>query len=156
MSHSVVRRGSWIAAFWCVAGCATTSGVIVNPNIQHADYRSVYIVVHGGDSADMDNNLKREFRRHRLAVLVGPDGVVTSGTQLVARYTYVRQWDMEMQLYLRSLDVMVFDAKSNVLLASGSSTNNTFHKVRSSEEVVAEVVDDTLSDLRGLSSPRRP
>jgi hypothetical protein len=52
-----------------------------------------------------------------------------------------------MAMYPRSLDVMVFDGKSNLLLASGSWKNSTLHGFHSSETVVAKVVDDTLTKM---------
>jgi hypothetical protein len=126
-------------------GCAASSGVLVNPNATRADYRSVYIVVHGDNSADMDANLQREFLRHGFSVTAGPDGGAAPGTQLIAKYADDWKWDMAM--YLHSLDVMVFDGKTNLLLASGSWKNSTLHGFYSSEKVVSKVVDNTLSRI---------
>ena len=67
------------------AGCATTSGVIVNSSIDKAHYTSVYLVTHGGNGADMDANLQKEFLRHGLSVMVGADAAAPD-TQLIARY----------------------------------------------------------------------
>ncbi len=136
----------WLLAVTLLAaGCSTTSGVMVNHNIQHADYRSVYVVVHGSNSSDMDANLQREFFRHGFSVTVGPEGGSTSGAQLVARYADDWKWDMAM--YLHTFDVMIYDSKSNVMVASGSWKNSTFHGFYSSEKVVAKVVDQTLAKV---------
>jgi oligoribonuclease NrnB/cAMP/cGMP phosphodiesterase (DHH superfamily) len=93
----------------------------------------------------MDANLQKEFLRHGFLVSIGPDGGATAGAELVARYADAWKWDMAM--YLRSLDVMVFDGKSNLLLASGSWRNSTVHGFYSSEKVVGKVVDDTLTKM---------
>jgi hypothetical protein len=145
MNISTIRPWLLAAAFFAFAGCSTTSGVIVNPNLKHADYRSVYVVVHGSNSSDMDANLQKEFLRHGFSVSVGPEGGSTSGAQLVARYADDWKWDIAM--YLHTLDVMVYDAKSNVMVASGSWKNSTFHGFYSSEKVVAKVVDQTLAKI---------
>ena len=50
-------------------------------------------------------------------------------------------------MYLRGLDLMIFDGKTKVLLASGSWKNSLFHGFYSSEKVVTGVVDDTLSKI---------
>ena len=42
---------------------------------------------------------------------------------------------------------MVFDAKTNTLLASGSWKNSTIHGFYGSEKIVAKVVDDTLTKI---------
>jgi hypothetical protein len=145
MTSSIIRASLMAAALIGTAGCATTSRVVVNPNAKHADYRTVYVVVHGDNSSDMDANLQREFMRHGYTVSAGPGGVMPAGTELVARYADNWRWDMAM--YLRSLDVMVYDAKSNVLLASGSWKNSTMHGFYGSEKVVAKVVDQTLTQM---------
>jgi hypothetical protein len=145
MFNPLFQRWLVTVALISFAGCATTSGVIVSPSAHHVDYRTVYIVVHGGDSADMDANLQKEFLRHGFLVSIGPDNGATSGAELVARYTDAWKWDMAM--YLRSLDVMVFDGKSNLLIASGSWRNSTMHGFHGSEKVVAKVVDDTLTKM---------
>jgi hypothetical protein len=145
MSISTIRPWLLAAALFTIAGCSTTSGVIVNQTFQHADYRSVYVVAHGSNSSDMDANLQKEFLRHGFSVSVGPEGGPTSGVQLVARYADDWKWDMAM--YLHTFDVMVYDAKSNVMVASGSWKNSTFHGFYSSEKVVAKVVDQTLAKI---------
>jgi hypothetical protein len=128
-----------------VGACSTTSGVIVNKSVQKTTYRSVYIVAHGGSSADMDANMQREFLRHGLAVTSGAEGAAMAHVDLVARYTDDWKWDMAM--YLWRLDVMVFDGKTNTLLASGSWENSVLHGFYGSEKVVGNVVDDTLAKI---------
>jgi hypothetical protein len=117
MFNPVLRPWFLIVALFSVAGCATTSGVIVSPSAHHAEFRSVYIVVHGENSADMDANLQKEFLRHGFLVSIGPDGGATAGAELVARYADAWKWDMAM--YLRSFDVMVFDGNPTCCLPVG-------------------------------------
>jgi hypothetical protein len=66
-------------------------------------------------------------------------------SQLIAKYQDDWKWDIAM--YLRSLDVLVYDRRTNVLIASGSWKNSVFHGFYSSEKVVANVVNDTLSKI---------
>lgn len=90
--------------------CSTTSGVVVNRSIQKANYTSVYIVAHGGNGADMDANLQREFLRHGLSVTAGTEGGATANADLIARYADDWKWDIA--IYLRSLDLMLYDGKT--------------------------------------------
>ena len=128
-----------------VAGCATSSGVVVNPAIAKARYQSAYVVIHGDRSSDMDAHLQRELLRHGLSVTVGPETGATGDAQLIVRYADDWKWDMAM--YLWSFDVMVFDAHSKVLLATGSWKNSAMHGFHSADKVVAQVVDQTFSKL---------
>ena len=127
------------------SGCSTSRGVVANPSAPRVDYRSVYIVTHGGNGADMDANMQREFLRHGFSVTAGDEGKAGSDAQLLVRYADDWKWDLAM--YLRSLDVMVYDHQTNVLIATGSWKNSLFHGFYSSEKVVAEVVDDTVAKV---------
>ena len=145
MKRTAIRLFSFAIAVLTIAGCATSSGVIVNPAVKHVEYKTVYVVTHGNNSADMDANLQRELLRHGLSVTAGQDGGAPAGTQLIAKYADDWKWDVAM--YLRSYDVMLFDGSTNTLLANGSWKNSTFHGFYGSEKVVAKVVDDTLAQL---------
>jgi hypothetical protein len=136
--HAVVS----LAALLAIAGCSTSSGVLVNNAAPKAHYDSVYVVTHGGSSGDMDANLQKELLRHGFAVTAGSEGNAPPSAQLVAKYADDWKWDIAM--YLRSFDVMIYDSRTNTLLASGSWKNSTFHGFYGSEKVVAGVVDKTL------------
>jgi hypothetical protein len=140
-----ILAAALVVSLFALGGCATTSGVMVNPAAPKVTYQSVYVVTHGGNSADMDANLQREFLRHGFSVSVGAEGGAAPDVQIVARYADDWKWDMAM--YLRSLDVLIYDRNTNVLLANGSWKNSVFHGFYSSEKVVAQVIDDTLAKL---------
>jgi hypothetical protein len=145
MKNRILPLAILLMAGLHLGACSTTSSVIVNKSVEKAKYSSVYIVSHGGSSADMDADMQREFLRHGLAVTTGPEGAAMANVDLVARYTDDWKWDMAM--YLWRLDVMLFDRKTNTLLASGSWKNSTLHGFYGSEKVVANVVDETLSKV---------
>ena len=125
------------------AGCATTSVAISNPpsDVQLV-YQSVHIVNHGGNSADMDANMQREFLTHGFVVKAGADEGGHGGADLIVRYADDWKWDIAM--YLRSLDLMVYNAQAGSLIATGRWKNSAFHGFYSSEKVVTQVVNDTL------------
>jgi hypothetical protein len=129
-----------------VSACATTSGVIVNPAVHKATYTSVYVVVHGDRSADMDANIQKELLRHGLGVSVGTEGNASAtSAQLIVRYADDWKWDLSM--YLHSFDLMVFDSKTNTLLVTGSWKDSVAHGYYGADGVVGRVVDDTLGKI---------
>jgi len=140
-----IRTALLVLVAGSLVGCATRSGVIVNPSIAKVRYQSAYVVVHGDRSSDMDANLQRELLRRGLSVTVGPETSATGDAQLIVRYADDWKWDLAM--YLWSFDVMVFDAHSKVLLATGSWKNSSMHGFHSADKVVAQVVDQTFSKL---------
>jgi hypothetical protein len=128
-----------------LTGCATSSGVVVNPAAKRATYQTAFVVTHGDKSADMDALLQKEMLRHGLGVSSGPEGSSPGDAQLVVRYADDWRWDIKM--YLRSFDVMVFDANTKVLLATGSWKNSVLHGFYEEDRVVAQVVDQTFSQV---------
>jgi hypothetical protein len=130
-----------------VAGCATSSGVLVNPSAQKMEYRSAYVVTHGDKSSDMDALIQKELLRDGMSVSAGPEGSQPADTQIIVRY--IDDWKWDMAMYLRSLDFMFVDPASKTVLATGSWKNSAFHGFYSADKVVAQVVDDTLKNLRG-------
>jgi hypothetical protein len=127
------------------AGCATSSGVLVNPSVTKANYQSAFVVVHGGSGIDMDALMQKELLRHGLSVTAGAEAGGPGDAQLLVRYADDWKWDLKM--YLWSLDVMVFDPKTKVLLATGSWKNSAMHGFYSEGKVVAQVIDQTLNKI---------
>jgi hypothetical protein len=140
-----------------LAGCAgqssaivnpATSGVVVHPSTPKTTYQSAYLVVKGGKSADMDANLQRELLRRGLVVTIGPDNAPTGDAQLLVRYTDDWRYG-NFRMNLASLDVMVFDAHSKALLATGNwkDPRAVMWAYYSADKVVADVVDQIFSKL---------
>jgi hypothetical protein len=127
-------------------GCATSSGVVVNPIANTTTYQTAFVVTHGDRSADMDALLEREILRHGLGVSSGPEGAPTGDAQLIVRYADDWRWDLKM--YLRSFDLMVFDANTRTLVATGNWKNSLLHGFYEEDKVVAKVVDQTLDRAR--------
>jgi len=136
---------SAILTFTSLAGCATSTGVVVSPAAKRATYHTAFVVAHGDRSSDMDALLQREILRYGIGVSVGPEGTATGDAQLIVRYADDWKWDIKM--YLRSFDVMVFDANTKTLLATGSWKNSLMHGFYEEDRVVAKVVDQTLSQI---------
>jgi hypothetical protein len=102
----------------------------------------LHLVNHGGPGADMDANIQREFLSRGVAVKAGADEGDHGNAELIVRYADDWKWDLKM--YLWSLDLMVYDARSGTRIGTGRWKNSTLHGFYSSEKVVTDVVHDTL------------
>jgi hypothetical protein len=144
MNKSLIR----IVGLLCLAltgGCATSSNVTVNPGTA-LQVRTAYVVLHQGQSSDMDANIQRELMAHGVQVKAGPE-IEHPGTDILVRYSDDWKWDMAM--YLRSLDIQVYDASTGTLVASGSWKNSVLHGFHGSEGVVKGVMDQIFVKLTG-------
>jgi len=127
-----------------LSGCATHSRVVVNPGSQLV-VKSAYVVLHGGNSEDMDAHVQQELMAHGIQVKAGPE-MRDTGTDVVVRYTDNWRWDMSM--YLRSLDIQVYNGASGTLLASGSWKNSALHGYHSAGKVTQKVMDEVFAKLQ--------
>lgn len=128
-------------------GCATSRNVVVNPGTD-IQASSAHVVAHGGNAADMDASIQRALMSHNLRVTAAPDGQPTDADLLV-RYTANWKWDIVM--YLRALDVQVYDGRSGTLLGSGVWKNSALHGYHDRDKVVKNVVDELMQRLRAQS-----
>ncbi|SEL51433.1 hypothetical protein SAMN05428989_1820 [Pseudoxanthomonas sp. GM95] len=131
------------AALMVLSGCATHSRVVVNPG-HHIVVKSAYVVLHGGSSEDMDAHVQQELMAHGIQVKAGPE-TRDPGTDVVVRYTDNWRWDMAM--YLRSLDIQVYNGASGTLVASGSWKNSALHGYHSGANVTKKVMDEVFAKL---------
>lgn len=133
-----------IAVLFAV-GCATSQDIVVNPTNTGHPLKSAYLVAHGDKSSDVDAAIQRELFRRGVAVSAGPDVRQVESADAIVRYIDAWNWDMAM--YLRALDIQVYDAKSGVLLASASWKNSAMHGFHGMDGVVSELVDGILKKL---------
>ena len=128
-----------------VFGCATSNSVTVNPSASAKAFKSAYLVAHGEPSSDMDAHIQRELLAHGLQVKIGPEIRTLADVDIIVRYADNWRWDMAM--YLRTLDIQVYDAASGTLLVMGSWKNSPLHGFHGAEGVVKQVVDEIFAKL---------
>jgi hypothetical protein len=133
-----------IAALFAV-GCATSQDIVVNPANAGHPLKSAYLVAHGDKSSDVDAAIQKELFRRGIAVSAGPDVRQVESADAIIKFVDAWNWDMAM--YLRALDIQVYDARSGVLLASASWKNSAMHGFHGMDGVVAELVDGILKKL---------
>jgi hypothetical protein len=134
-----------VLALMTVFGCATSSSVTVNPSASTIAFNSAYLVVHEEQSSDMDARIQRELLVHGLQVKIGPDVRTLPNVDVIVRYADNWRWDMAM--YLRTLDIQVYDA-SGTLFVTGSWKNSLLHGFHDPDDIVKQVVDEIFAKLR--------
>ena len=128
-----------------VFGCATSNSVTVDPSASAKAFKSAYLVAHGERSSDMDVHIQRELLAHGLQVKIGPEIRTLPNVDVIVRYADNWRWDIAM--YLRTLDIQIYDAVSGNLLVSGSWNNSALHGFHGADGVVKQVVDEIFAKL---------
>lgn len=131
-----------IACAALLFGCATSRNVTASRDAPPLkSFKSAYVVNNGGKS-NIGETIQDKLMLYGFVVKSGPDVVTLDNTDLIVRYTDRWQWDLVM--YLRSLDVRVYEGATGSLLVTGSWKNSPLHGFHSVEAVVSEVLNDIV------------
>jgi len=126
-------------------GCSTSQDVVVNPSSVGHPFHSAYLVAHGDKSSDVDAAIQRELFRRGVTVAAGPEGKQPETSEVIVKYNDDWGWDMAM--YLKTLDLQIYDAKSGSLLASAGWKNSAMHGFHGLTTVVSDLITGVLNKL---------
>src|SRR5262245_19628796 len=135
-----------------LAGCATSGDTILAPGAAPIHAGSAYLVIHSGNSHDMDKYITEALNGRGLAVTTGAAESPAAPTDLVVKYADNWFWDLTM--YLRTLDITFYDGRSGKLIATGSWANSAFHGYHSAQSVVNTTIDQMFNKLNGVNPPK--
>lgn len=127
-----------IAVLACMSGCSTINPATIQSETKLRSFKTAYVVTHGGNSADMDTHLQEALVNRGLEVRAGPESSKPTDVGFYAVYSDSWKWDLTM--YLKELHIQFYEAKSGVLLASGSFSNSLLHSFPDPGKKVADVV----------------
>ena len=135
-------------------GCASTTNVVVAKPGETQAIHAVAFAPQGGNSADMDAHVERDLLARGVAVKT----IVTPGTRKAADVdavvTYSDTWHWDLVMYLESLDLNIFDAKSGSLLATGHWENSRPHGFPNPATIIKKVMDEMFAKM-GAANPDR-
>lgn len=137
------------AVLFFAVGCATSQQIVVNPAGRGRAFKAAHVIVHGDRSADVDASLQRELLLRGLSVTAGTEAnpSVPAEADLLVRYQDGWRWDLVM--YLKRLDLQIYDAQTDTLLASATWKNSALHGFHGMDKVVRQLVAETFSKLAG-------
>jgi hypothetical protein len=128
-----------------ILGCATSQQIVVNPAGHGRSFRTAHLVIHGDPSSDVDASIQRELLLRGLSVTAGNEADRPANADLLVRY--VDDWKWDMVMYLRRLDLQIYDAQGNTLLAAATWKNSPMHGYHGLDKVVAQLVGETFTRL---------
>lgn len=129
-----------VVLFTGMSGCATYSDVTVYPMAPGKRYQAAYVVAHAGRSSDIDTSMQAALASRGLQVKAGAEGQYSEHTDLVFRYEDSWRWDWIM--YLRRLEIQVYDADSHTQIASGQWGSDSPYGYKGLDKAVAELMDE--------------
>lgn len=134
-----------------VSGCATTQGVTLakpNPTTQVA---TVAQVPDAGNSPEMNAFLETALQNEGI-LLKAPLPLGTRKSEEVdAIISYVDVWYWDLVMYLKALNVRIYEAETGDLLVTGQWDDSALHGFRDAEVIMQSVISEMLTTLRGAN-----
>lgn len=131
-----------------LTGCATSKNVTLGQASGIRPIAKVAMSTEDGNSTAMDAN----FRDALIAQGVAPAGAVPRGartsSEADAVLSYVDVWRWDLVMYLKSIDVHMFDAQSGNLLVTGRWEDSPLHGFRDAKEIVRDLVADMFTKVK--------
>ena len=106
---------------------------------------SIYVVRPDDSDRDIDKFINDAFMRRGYHVSAGPHAQMPANTSHYVNY--VDRWYWDMAMYLVSLDVIVHDRKSGMMVGAGTYKNSVFHGFpnppNTADRVVGQILGET-------------
>lgn len=134
-----------------LTGCATSQEVLLAKQ-SPAPVVSVAQVPDEGNSPEMDAHLRAALVKEGYTVRSPLPAGTRKSEEADAIISYVDVWRWDIVMYLQSITIRMFDAKSGDLLATGTWKDSTFHAYRNAEAVVGQLVAEMTTKVRSAAS----
>jgi hypothetical protein len=152
MRHSTTYCTA-LAILVVLAGCATTQKVNVSKIEPVTSIKTVAQAPDAGNSADMDAVLTAALQTQGLTVKPALRAGTRKAQDVDAVVSYIDSWRWDIAMYLRKIDIQMFDARSGDLLVSGEWQDSPMHGFHDPLAVVQGLLAEMMARLRGEAVP---
>lgn len=143
-----MKRAIALLMFIALAsGCATSRDVNLGAVSSLKEIKTAALTPQSGNSEAMDAHVKQQLAQYNITVLPDlPAGSFVSES-VDAIVTYSDSWRWDLKMYLFSITIELYDAKTGVLMVRGQWRNSAFHGFQDPKDVIKELMDDMYSKL---------
>ncbi len=127
-----------------LAGCGTSINVVCSPNAHVGEVHTAHLVQNHTPPNDMDAKMQAALAAQDLQVTVSASDADGHGDLLVK---YNDHWNWDMAMYLHSLELQVYDGKTQAVLATSRWSDGAMHGFRDSGKAAADLVRETFVKL---------
>jgi len=136
------------AIFLGLTGCSSTQQVTLAKQSIPNHVMTVSQVKQEDNSKDMDANLIQAVNSSGLQMKGSlPQGTAKS-KDVDALISYQDTWRWDLVMYLKSVSVNLYDAKTGDLLVIGSWENSALHSFPDSGQVVRNLLNEMVNKVR--------
>lgn len=129
-----------------LVSCASSQNAVVNPAaVLPSEPLTAYVEKLGGRSADVDAHVERALISNGIGVTAD-----RSASNIIVKHADDWKWDLVM--YLRALDVQMYDARSGTLIGSARYSNAALtHSYPNVGKIADELVAKILTKVKRTS-----
>jgi hypothetical protein len=138
--------------FLTLAGCSTNQDVTLIKGSMEKPIRTIAQVLDEGNSTEMNQNLVLSLHKQGLTVNPSQPKATRKSTSADALISYIDVWRWDIVMYLQSISIKVYDARSGDLIAIGEWKDSKLHGFRDSRKVVESLVQEIFSKIRSITS----
>jgi len=149
--HWLIRSSLPALALGLLAGCATSHSVTVANVSTHLTPKSAALVARDNSSEKTDTFLKNELKANGLEIKPSLPVGTRQDPNVDVIVAYDDHWWWDLVMYLKSIDLQMFDAKSGNLLVEGHWQNSVMHSFPDPAEVMHELVPDMLAKIKSTA-----
>jgi len=131
-----------------ITGCATSQNVSLAQMSVAKPLSTFALVPSNGNSVEMDVALKSAFLAQGLAAKRGLPSGTRKSPEVDVIVDYTDQWRWDIAMYLRWVNINMYEATSGTLLASGRWENSALHGFQDYRGVLNGLVEEMVDKLR--------
>ena len=137
-----------LAAVAFTTGCATSQNVNLAQVSGGRPVSTVAMVPSEGNSADMDAAVKDALVNQGLTAKAPLPAGTRKSADVDMIVSYTDQWRWDLAMYLRWVNIEMYDAETGNLLATARWENSAFHGFQDYKTVVKGLVDDMMVKIK--------
>ena len=143
----LLTRGAAIAAALFLSACATHQDVLLAKSAP-PPVVSIAQVSSDGNSEAMDGALRNALVQNGFTVRAPLPVGTRQSSEVDGIVSYVDVWRWDIAMYLHSVAIKIFDARTGDLLVAGDWKNSAFHGFQDENRVISELVAEMTAKLR--------
>lgn len=138
---------AWAIGLGLLAGCSTQQQVTL-AKASPPKVATVAQVPDDGNSPEMDAHLGSALAAQGLQMKTALPAGTRKSADVDAIASYVDVWRWDRVMYLQSISVKLFDARTGDLLVTGQWRDSALHGYRDAKLVVSDLVGEMMMKLR--------
>lgn len=131
-----------------LTGCAASQTVTLASVNPPKELHSAALVSQADNNSDMNSDITQQLQASGITVKVPVAEGTRKDPDVDMLVAYSDKWRWDIVMYLKSIDMNIFDAKSGNLLVTGRWENSMFHGFQDSKKVVKGLMDEMMAKVR--------